>query len=134
MKQTYCLVLLALCLGCGSGNGSSSPSGTMAGNWNFSAKSSMFGITVSGTGQLQQTVSGGVSGTINLSGTPCATTASLSGTLNGQNLSFGLEEGEQTVNFTGTVNSSFNAASGNYGAPAGGCTNGDTGTWTATKQ
>src|SRR2546428_5067388 len=34
---------------------------------------------------------------------------------------------------TGTVATDGNSASGSYSAPAGGCTNGDTGTWTGTR-
>lgn len=103
------------------------------GTWQFIAVSSLYPITTTGAGTLQQT-GNSVTGQLTLSGTPCATTAALSGTINGTNLTFQLNENGQFVNFTGTANANFTSASGTYSAPQGGCTSGDFGTWSATKQ
>ncbi len=106
---------------------------TLTGTWQFTAVSSIFPITTTGTGTLQQNGTS-VTGQLTLSGTPCATTAALTGTINGTNLTFQLNENGQPVSFTGTANANLTSASGNYSAQAGGCTSGDFGTWTAAKQ
>lgn len=128
MKLSAIAVAVLFLAGCGS---SSHPN--MTGNWTFVVTSTAFGG--SGTGVVALTQSGSsISGTLNFSGgTPCAASPSLTGTVSGTNLSLQLNENGQTVSLTGTANSSFSAASGDYTAPAGGCTNGDFGTWTATK-
>lgn len=66
-------------------------------------------------------------------GTPCARAAALTGAVNGTTFNFQLQEGSQAVSFTGTVASNGASAAGSYTAPSGGCTNGDAGTWTASK-
>jgi hypothetical protein len=127
------LVILFLCgclVGCGGSSNSSSPS--LSGVWQFTAHSSASGSTFTGSGTLQQSGSS-VSGSITLSGSPCATSATLSGGISGTTVTFQLELGDQPVNFTGTANSGLTSLSGNYTAPSGGCTNGDYGTWSATK-
>ena len=129
------VALLLSALMCGCSNGSSSPSASpinMAGNWQVSATSSKFGTQSRGSGTLAQSGSN-ISGSLSLTGTPCATSASVSGTLNGQSLNLSLNENGQIVTLTGTVAADGNSASGSYSAPAGGCTNGDTGTWTGTR-
>jgi len=118
-------------LSCGGGSGNSSQ--TVSGNWQFTSTSmAFFGNGTSGTATLTQNGSS-VSGTVTLTGTPCATSGSLSGTVSGSTFNFTLQEGSQSVSFVGQLNSVFTEATGTYTAPAGGCTNGDQGTWTATK-
>ena len=113
----------------------SSPGGTltgpgnMAGSWQVSAQSSVFGLSFSITGQIAQTGSN-ISGQLAVSGTPCATSAALSGTLSNTGvMAMNLNENGQVVVFSGTLASDGNSASGTYTAPLGGCTNGDKGTW-----
>jgi hypothetical protein len=48
-------------------------------------------------------------------------------------VSFSVVEGTQTVSVTGTANSTLASMSGTYTAPAGGCLNGDYGSWAASK-
>jgi hypothetical protein len=133
VKKTIGIMLLCGCLaGCGSGNGGSSSNINVSGDWQFTGHSTLFGITDTGDATLQQS-GNSVTGTVTLSGTPCATTATLSGSISGTTVTFQLEEGDQAVNFTGTSNSAGTSMSGNYTAPSGGCTNGDYGTWSATK-
>jgi hypothetical protein len=75
-----------------------------------------------------------VTGTINFANNPCATSAPLSGTINGSNVILTATEGGQPVSLTGSVNAASTAMSGNYTAPAGGgCTGGDFGSWAANK-
>lgn len=135
LEKAAFAVLLAFLSGCGGGSSSSSQQSApvnLAGNWQFTAKSTPFGITVVGNGSIQQNGSS-ISGQLSLSGTPCATTASLSGTITGTSLNFQIQEGSQPVSFTGTAAANGSSASGTYTAPSGGCTNGDFGTWTGTR-
>jgi len=134
MKNILGIMLLCACIArCGSSSSSgSSPNMNVSGDWQFTGHSTLFDLTDTGSAVLQQS-GNSVTGTVTLSGTPCATSATVSGSLSGTAFTFQLEEGNQAVNFTGTVNSASNSASGNYTAPSGGCTNGDYGTWSATK-
>jgi len=126
-------VLTAASLGCGGSSSSNSSSGpNLTGNWQFSVTSSANGSTDSGTVSITQN-STSVSGTVNFNDDPCATTAPLAGSIRGSSLNFQLTEGSQTAELTGTVNSSFTAMSGTYTTPSGGCTNGDFGSWAASK-
>jgi hypothetical protein len=120
------LIFLSACGG--GGNSSRSTPVNVAGNWQFTGNSTRFGYAFAAAGQINQSGSS-VSGTLSLSGSPCAQTADFSGTLNGTSLSATVDEGGQNVSFNGTVSADGNSASGNYTAPSGGCTNGDTGTW-----
>jgi hypothetical protein len=132
MKHTFEKVALGLLLvflsECGCGGNSSSTPVNIAGNWQFTGNSTKFGYNFTATGQINQTGSS-ISGTLSLSGSPCAQTADFSGTLNGTSLSATVDEGGQNNSFTGTVSADGNSASGTYSAPSGGCLNGDTGTW-----
>lgn len=106
----------------------------MTGTWNFTANSQTFNLTYVGTATLQQN-GNAVSGQTTLSGSPCATSASISGTVSGNNLTMQLNENGELVNFNGTIDSGFASASGSFNAAMPfGCTDGDVGTWTATKQ
>ena len=130
MKRSILAVLIsALLIGCG--GSSSTPTPNVSGTWQFSALSQAFNTTVTGTLIMQQSGSA-LSGAAGLSGSPCATTAALKGTLNGSTLNFTLTEGSQAVTFQGNVSGTTMA--GIYFAPSGGCTAGDTGTWSATQQ
>src|ERR1017187_9435578 len=103
--------------------------GNMTGSWQFSARSLVFGLTFSVTGAITQTGSS-VSGQLTINGSPCATSATLSGTVSStETLTMNLHENGQVVVFLGSLSSDGNSASGTYSGPSGGCTNGDTGTW-----
>lgn len=136
MKRTFETTALGFLLvflsACGGGGNSSSAPVNMAGNWQFAVTSTKFGGTVTDTGQINQN-GASVSGTFSLNGTPCAQTANFSGTLNGTSLSGIEDEGGQNVSFNGTVSADGNSGSGTYTAPSGGCTNGDTGTWSGSR-
>ena len=98
------------------------------GNWMFAAKSTVYGFQSSASGLLTQN-GNSISGQLSLSGTPCAVSGAVTGTVSGTALSMTLNEGGQLVTFTGTVSADSTSASGTYAAPPGGCTNGDYGTW-----
>jgi hypothetical protein len=132
VKTPRLIWIAMLCLLNACGGGSSSSQSNMSGNWTVTAASSVFGVTGIATGKLTQS-GNSVIGSLTLNGTPCATTAALTGTVNGTNLALQIDESGQTVTLTGTASAGFTSASGTYVAPAGGCTNGDSGTWTAAK-
>ena len=136
MKAFLVCLLNVACLcflvGCGGGGKSSSPS--MSGHWTFSSIPTgvPFPAIQTATGTLTQNGSS-VTGTLTLAGFACAKSGALTGTVSGNTLSLQLDENGQSVTFTGRLNSTFDSASGSYIAPSGGCTNGDSGLWTATK-
>lgn len=127
------ILALLLTVACG-GTATNDPSLTpsMTGTWTFTSDSQISGSIVSGSASLQQNGTT-ISGEATLVGSPCATSASIAGTLNGNSLSMQLNENGDTVTFTGKLNSTFTSASGSYSASLG-CTNADQGTWTASKQ
>jgi hypothetical protein len=120
---------MVACGGGSSGSSSSTPA-NVAGTWSFSSTSAAFGTTYSGTASLQQNGSS-LTGTTSLQNDPCGTQPSLAGTVTGSDVAFNLLEGSQSVAFQGVLSGS--TLSGSYTAPAGGCTNGDHGSWTATR-
>jgi hypothetical protein len=104
----------------------------IAGNWTFSSTSSRFVAQRTFTGPIVQNGSS-ISGTLSISGSPCAQTGTLIGAVNASSITASLMENGQPVSLIGTVSSDGNSASGSYSAVAGGCTNGDAGTWTGTR-
>ena len=134
VKTILGIILICGLIGCGGGssNNSSTAVINLSGDWQITGHSTLFDFTDTGSATLQQS-GNSVTGTVTLSGTPCATSGTVSGSISGTTLIFQIEEGTQPVNFTGTVNSAGTSASGSYTAPSGGCTNGDYGTWSATK-
>jgi len=129
MRNSSAVVLVLASLGvlssCGGGNGGSSVI-DVAGNWQVTVTSTVFGGSGTGTGQINQSGSS-LSGT--LAGLPCAQSTILTGTLSGTSLSANLNENGQNVSLKGTVAADGNSTTGTYIAPAGGCLNGDAGTF-----
>jgi hypothetical protein len=127
--------LVALLIDCGGGGGGgSSQSGTvlnLAGNWQAST-SSKLGYNTFLSGTLTQT-GNQISGSMTISGSPCALSGMLSGTVSGSSVTLSLTEGSQMVSLSGTAAPDGNSMTGTYQAPPGGCTNGDSGTFTATR-
>ncbi len=66
-----------------------------------------------------------LSGTITISGTPCLTGGSITGTYNGSTITFGAVQGQASVAYVGTVAGS--SMSGTYSTPCGNAK----GNWTA---
>jgi len=128
------IIALFFVTGCGGGK-PLLPS--LSGTWiivKLSAPTSPTFAKVIGTGKLIQN-GNSVSGTFALSGSPCASRSSkITGTVTGTSLSLQLQEGDQSVSLTGTVDSGFTKASGTYTTPSEGCLKGDFGDWTASKQ
>ncbi len=137
------LGVLLLC-GCLAGCGSSSETTNLTGNWQFTLKSSLSGNTYTGTASITQSsgppesLGAGsqermLTGTMNFANDPCATAAPLSGSISGSNVILTATEGGQPLSLTGNVNAASTAMSGDYAGSYGGCTNGDFGSWAASK-
>jgi hypothetical protein len=123
-------VVLAATISCG-GNVHTPTPLTVSGKWNFALTSSVAGgVNYTGSAQLIQTLNS-VSGKITLNNSPCATSTTLTGSVNGYNVTFQITEGDQVVTLVGTVNSVFESMSGTYTAQSGGCLNGESGAWSA---
>ena len=123
-----CVLLLSSCLN--PFNSSEPPN--VAGSWSISVTSSKFGTQITATGTIAQNGSH-ISGSFSLAGDPCADSATMSGTLDGNSINMTLNENGQNVIFTGKVTNNGSSANGSYTAATGGCTNGDTGTWVGNK-
>ncbi len=86
--------------------------------------------TATGTFSVQLIQQGStLTGNISIVGTPCLTGGSVTGTINGSAINFGVVEGQVTVNYTGTITGS-NTMSGTYATNCGNAY----GDWQATKQ
>jgi hypothetical protein len=82
-----------------------------------------------GTFHIEFTQSGDeLNGSIAITNTPCITTGTITGSLNGNRITFGAVKGPQTIAYAGTI--SGTSMSGTYAAPQ--CDNG-IGDWQATK-
>ena len=132
-------VFLALvaCVGltaCGAGGGAGSNSGqtvNLAGFWQASTVSGL-GFDTSLSGTIAQNGEQ-LSGTMNITGSPCAISGTLSGTISGSRVSLSLSEGQQSVSLSGTASADGSSISGTYQGQSGGCLSGDSGTFTATR-
>ena len=98
----------------------------VAGTWQVTSQSSLYGINSTANGQISQ-VGGDLRGMFFLTGTPCATSGNFTGTISGNTLILNVNESGQIVTLTGIVEADGNSARGSYTAPEGGCTSGDRG-------
>jgi len=132
MRRTHSAglsILLLTLLGCG--NSSLTSLQTVNGTWNLELTSSATdGTSYTGSAKLGQ-VGNAVTGTVTFTHAPCATSGSVSGTVDGSNVSFRITEGSQEITLIGTINTVYSSMSGTYAAPPGGCLNGDYGSWAA---
>lgn len=134
--------MLGIILLCGGLAGCGSSATNLSGNWQFTFKSSASGNTYTGMASITQggyvnSLGSGiehtVTGTVKFANAPCVTASPLSGTISGLNVIFEVTESTELVSLTGSVNAAFTSMSGTYAAPIGGCTDGDFGSWTASK-
>ncbi len=104
--------------------------GIMDGRWTGTFVNT-FPLAGTGTFELQLSQTGQqYSGTATIYDSPCITTATVTGTISGSSLQFGVVSGTVSIEYSGTLTG--NGASGTYLASAA-CLNA-TGTWSATKQ
>lgn len=105
----------------------------ISGHWQMVATSDVYGLHVPLDGVLSMAPGDRISGTLSVSGSPCATTAVITGTVASGRIAADLQEGQQSVAFVGTVSNDGSSASGTYTSPVGGCTAGDRGTWSGSR-
>src|SRR4029077_14802187 len=116
----------------GTWSGTRSTPTNIAGNWNISTTSTKFLNQTALSGAIVQNGSN-ISGSLNISGSPCALVGGVTGTVNARSITASLNEDGQLLILAGIVSADGNSASGIYTAPAGGCTNGDAGTWSGSR-
>ena len=135
MKLFSVVLIAGLILFTACGNSTQQPTpNQLTGNWNFTAKSSPYSYSYSGKATIQE-VNNSVNGTMILEGSPCGTTMSLIGVVVGNNLTLSelsVPNDEAVSSLAGVIEKD-GSISGTYTSPDSGCTNGDFGTWTATK-
>lgn len=118
-------------IACGNGT---PPSPTVNGAWEFTLTSSALpGTSYEGIANLTQNGSS-VTGMVNFDNNPCLMRAALTGKIVGTTVTFQITESGQAVTMNGAVGSTFRSMSGSYTAPAGGCVNGDSGSWAASTE
>ena len=103
--------------------------GTLSGTW-AGTLTSYRGDVAAFTVDLQQTGSAFV-GQLRVPTAICNKEATVTGTLSGGQISFGVSQGDLTGNFKGTVRNT--TMSGTWSSPAGGDFGSDYGTWTGKK-
>lgn len=118
----------AMSSGSGGGPGSGAPTFDATGKWQITTQSQS-GTTGGATATIQQN-NGSITGSLTNIEPPCAATASFTGNVSLNKISFTVDESGQSVSFTGATTGT-GTLSGTYTAAAGGCTNGASGTWTA---
>lgn len=114
--------------GSGSGTGPGAPTFNATGKWQITMQSQS-GTNGGAVATIQQN-NGSITGSLSSIEPPCAASASFTGAINLNKISFAVNESGQTVTFTGATTGT-GTLSGTYTSAAGGCTNGDSGTWTA---
>ena len=145
------VTIVMILIGCGGseyrfGNQKNLPN--LSGQWNYSATSQVMSQQYHGSGNLAQ-ANLGVQGNIDLLFSFCAPSATVSGVLTATqpfdtssmtsySLTIVLQEnvsggGTQEVDLTGSASADGTKMSGTYSAPAGACTTGDSGVWSASK-
>ena len=126
-KIICAVVVLATLLPAGCGSGSNA---AMSGTWSFALATTQNFILA--TASLKQS-GNQVSGPATVTGpTGCGSNATVSGTVQGNNLSLQIAESGAVITLTGEANTTFTSASGTYEVISGSCVqNGDTGSWTA---
>jgi hypothetical protein len=139
-KAAFLLLLLTLA-SCGggslSGSSASSPTSTLSGNWQLTLLQEEprpeTALSVSGfLVETNQTVGGSLQVPAIGGQEKCGGVALVNGTVDGQNVTFSLNEFGTVLNFTGTVSSDHKSMSGDFQGGAGSCFAKPTiGTWNA---
>jgi len=122
------VVVLAAILPAGCG---SSSNGAMSGTWAFALSTTENYILA--TADLKQS-GNQISGSATVTGEPtgCGSTATMTGTVQGNNLILQFADTGAIITLSGQANTTFTSASGTYEVTSGSCIqNGDMGNWTA---
>jgi len=135
--QRLFILLLAVLSSC-----SQNPSTPLTGSWQFTATLPVQGTVTLSPGQITQTGGTFTSTPMAFPGPPgCATTATVEGTITGNQVTFQFLEGDphptivQTLDFSGTANLNASSMSGTFTTPSSGscAAQGDSGPWSAVR-
>jgi hypothetical protein len=118
--------------GNGNGTGPGAPMFDARGNWQITTQSHSGTAGGAAISIQQDLTNGSISGTASSIQPPCAASATLNGSMKNNAITLTMNENGQLVTFTGSAGAT-GTLSGTYTAAAGGCTNGDAGTWTASR-
>lgn len=121
----------AMSSGNGSGTGSGAPTFDATGKWQITTKSQS-GASGGAAATIERNPDGTLTGDLSNIQPPCATSATLSVSVNNNKIQLTADESGQSVTFSGTATAT-GTLTGTYTSAAGGCTNGDTGTWKSTR-
>ena len=129
--MTAFAVVAAACCACGGGSSTGGPGAgvNVTGTWNATWVSSG-GASGHGTIQLAQ-MPGGVTGTVQVQGSPCFANADVSGSISGDSFTGTMTAGGASAAFDLTVGAT--QMSGTYDVTSGGACTGDSGTLTASR-
>jgi hypothetical protein len=106
---------------------------SIAGTWHGTWTSEKYaGLTGGFTLDFQQSGSN-LSGTIEITGTPCITSATITGALTGNQITFGAVKGAETVTYTGTWAGATMDGTWVVSHPSGGQCAVDSGSWQAAR-
>lgn len=106
---------------------------SLSGTWNFTLRSTPFNRDLSATVTLSQS-GGAIAGSATLSGSGCANTLQLAGSLQSTSLTITATQAGEFATLKGVVSPTGLTMGGSYTTPSSGCTGGDYGVWTATKR
>ena len=116
LESRLCLLVVIGCFvlsACGGGSNSQNAQVlNLGGNWQASTISNL-GFNTFLSGSLNQT-GDQISGIMSISGSPCATSGVLSGSVSGSRVNLSLTEGSQSVALSGTASPDGNSMSGSY--------------------
>jgi hypothetical protein len=129
----FLLLTLTACGG-GTSSASSASSGPLAGNWQMVLlQENQTSLSISGfLAETNDTLTGSVQVPTLGNQNRCGGVSPLTGTVNGQNVTFSVNEFGTTVTFTGTISSDNKSMSGDFQGLGGAClTQPTTGTWNA---
>lgn len=116
----------------GGGPGVGAPMFDARGTWQITTRSQS-GATGGAAADVQQDLgNGSITGSLSNIQPACATSAALSGSVTGNKVRLSARENGQMVIFTGTPKPNGDLT-GTFTSASGGCTNGDSGAWSATR-
>jgi len=139
LAATLLAFIALISAGCGGSSSSSAAAGPLSGNWQLNLNQnyptpqtqlSASGFFLGSSNALTGSVQGPTVASSN--GNVCGGVGQLSGTIDGQNVTFSVSPGWTVFNFIGVISSDNTSMSGTYQALAGTCFGvPTTGTWTA---
>jgi hypothetical protein len=141
LVTTLLALILMVAAACSSSNSTPVQNGPLSGNWQFNLQQNepSPATALSFSGFLQESLESGgnaLAGSLEVPTDPtgdCGGVVALTGSVNGQTVTFSVNQNGTVLTFTGTAEYNSNAMSGSYAGPGGSCfEKPTTGTWSAT--